>query len=37
MSSIGDKNVQNLKSFRRSAQNNFVLALFCSLHSWQPF
>jgi hypothetical protein len=27
------KSVQNLKSFWRSSQNYFVLALFCSLHS----
>ena len=27
------KRVQNLKSFCRSSQNYFVLALFCSLHS----
>jgi hypothetical protein len=26
------KGVQNLKSFWRSSQNYFVLALFCSLH-----
>ena len=30
---ICDKSVQNLKSFWFSAQNYFVLALFCSLHS----
>ena len=27
------RSVQNLKSFWRSSQNYFVLALFCSLHS----
>jgi hypothetical protein len=31
------KSGQNLKTFWRSSQNDFVLALFCSLHRWQPF
>ena len=31
------KSVQNLKSFWRSSQNYFVLALFSSLYSYQPF
>jgi hypothetical protein len=31
------KSVQNLKSFWRSSQNYFVLALFSSLNSWLHF
>jgi hypothetical protein len=34
---FGMKNVQNRKSFWRTFQNCFVLALFSSLYSWQPF